>query len=739
MKLTHKGLDISDKDISEAIEFFYKKMSKRLNMPKAIDVCGTGGSGLVRINTSTISAIILASLGVKIAKHGNKAASGRFGSFDLLESFGVPIEMESEDLEKIYKDENLAFIYARKFHPYMKHFAEIRKNLGFPTIFNILGPLLNPAFSKKQIIGTTFKDKMEIIAKACINLNKEHVFVVSGADGLDEVTLTDETFVIEAKNGMLKKYRISPKDFGINKCTFKEIKGGGKRLNIKIARDILKGKCKTRHEDLVLINVALALKLDDKASSPREGYKLARQQLKSGEVYKYFTDYIKKSKRLNILNEIVLNKRKEIEAEKKKIKLKEVRSSVNNFKKSISDKNTSIIAEIKFASPSKGKISNKKPIKDIVKRYEELGAKAISVLTDQKYFKGNYEYIKKVKKYSDLPVLCKEFIVDEYQIYKARKFGADAVLLIASILTKNEIKKFMTLARKLKMDSVVEIHNLKELNKILDLRPQIIQINNRSLKSFKIDLNATSRLLKRIPKDIVIISASGMNSFADVFNLPSRVNAALIGTALMEDKFKKIKLLKICGIRNLKQAQFCEKKEVDFIGLNFVPFSKRKISQKNAKEISQKLKKIKKVGVFQNQTISEVNKTAEKFNLDYIQLSGNENLKFIRNCNRPVIKGISVNTVEDLEKANKIAPYVSLILFDAKNPGSGEVFNHNLLKEIKFPYLIAGGINKNNIKKVFNTSNPIGVDVASGIETNGDIDISKINYINNVVKKLSAK
>src|SRR3989338_7680855 len=163
---------ITPEELALAVKFLMGKMTKQYETPFAIDICGTGGSGLPRINTSTISAFILAPSGINIAKHGNKAASGRFGSFDLLENMGIDLSNN--------KAENLTFLYARDYHPVMKHFAEARKEIGTPTFFNLLGPLLNPAQTKKQIIGTAFKDKMELIAETCRLIGKEKVYVVCG-------------------------------------------------------------------------------------------------------------------------------------------------------------------------------------------------------------------------------------------------------------------------------------------------------------------------------------------------------------------------------------------------------------------------------------------------------------------------------------------------------------------------------------------------------------------------------
>ena len=282
---------LNPEELEFCIRFLYDRMPETLNLPDAIDICGTGGSMMQRINTSTISSFVLAALDVKISKHGNNASSGRFGSFDLLEKLGLNIELDKRKLEKIFAKTNLAFIYARMFHPVIKHFTEARKTFGKPTFFNLIGPLLSPSKVKRQIIGTTFKDKMKLIAETCRGLLKEQVFVVCGDDGLDEVTLSGNTHVVELKNGIIDEHVLSPEDFDIDGCDFSEIEGGDADFNEQIALDILNGKCKSRHADLVFVNCALALKLYGKVDDLKEGYEMAKTVCDKGKAYEKLLEY----------------------------------------------------------------------------------------------------------------------------------------------------------------------------------------------------------------------------------------------------------------------------------------------------------------------------------------------------------------------------------------------------------------------------------------------------------------
>lgn len=499
---------VKAKDVTLFVNFMRKHMSGKVKMPGAIDVCGTGGSGLPRINTSTISAFLLARMGIKVAKHGNRAASGRFGSFDLLEAMGVPNN---------FRDKNLAFIFARDFHPAMKCFAEARIKIGKPTIFNILGPLLNPADPKMQIIGTSFEEQMRAMAEACKMLGKKRVMVVRGEDGLDEVTLTGRTKVVELKDGKIAEYFVSPVDFGLKKANFKDIAGGDKNFNLKIALKILSGKCKSRHADLVYMNCAMAMKLVGITDDLKEAYEMIKNQG-------------------NFLEKIA--------------KIKHLNKSDRNFTNALKRHGTAIIAEIKRTSPSAGTIFRGDfDAAEIAKEYEKNGASAISVVTDEKFFDGSFDYLRAAKMATKkIPILCKDFIIHEYQIYKAREYGANAVLLITNLLSVKRLKELIKTAKTLGMECLVEIHDKIDLKKALDCGAKIIGINNRDLRTFIVDLNTTNRLIRLIPKGKIIVSESGIHSSQDLKRLNKRVNAALIGSAFMStknlknkfDEFKKI-------------------------------------------------------------------------------------------------------------------------------------------------------------------------------------------------------
>lgn len=245
-----------------------------------------------------------------------------------------------------------------------------------------------------------------------------------------------------------------------------------------------------------------------------------------------------------ILDKIISYKREEIKRDKAITPLAELEKrlasapKVRKFKAAISKTNKiNLIAEVKKASPSKGVIREDFDPVRIAKIYESNGASALSVLTDEKFFQGSLSYLIQIREAVKLPILRKEFIIDEYQIYQSRVFGADAILLIVACLTSDELKRLYNLATDLKLDSLVEVHTVVELKTALEVGCEIIGINNRDLKTFHTDINTTFRLKELIPDDRIVVSESGINSALDVIKLKScHINAILVGEALMKEK-----------------------------------------------------------------------------------------------------------------------------------------------------------------------------------------------------------
>lgn len=258
------------------------------------EIVGTGGDNAHSFNISTTSALVCAAGGMMIAKHGNRAASSKCGTADCLEALGVNIEQSPELCEKLLREVGMCFFFAQKYHASMKYVGAIRKELGFRTVFNILGPLTNPGSPKRQLLGVYDEYLVEPLAQVLINLGVERGMVVYGKDKLDEISMSAPTAVCEFKDGWFKTYTICPEDFGLERCTKADLEGGTPEENAKITRDILNGE-KGHKRNAVLLNAGAALYIGGKAESMQDGVKLAAEIIDSGKAAKTLEKLIKLS------------------------------------------------------------------------------------------------------------------------------------------------------------------------------------------------------------------------------------------------------------------------------------------------------------------------------------------------------------------------------------------------------------------------------------------------------------
>ncbi len=248
------------------------------------EIVGTGGDNAHSFNISTTSAIVAAAGGMKVAKHGNRAASSLCGTADCLEALGVNIQQDPDKCIELLEKAGMCFFFAQKYHSSMKYVGAIRKELGFRTVFNILGPLTNPASPKMQLLGVYDEYLVEPLAQVLVNLGVTRGMVVYGTDKLDEISLSAPTKICEIKDGWFKSYTIEPEDFGFKKCSKEDLRGGTPEENANITKEILKG-AKGPKRDAVLLNAGASLYIGGKAESFKDGIKLAAELIDSGKAY----------------------------------------------------------------------------------------------------------------------------------------------------------------------------------------------------------------------------------------------------------------------------------------------------------------------------------------------------------------------------------------------------------------------------------------------------------------------
>ena len=448
------------------------------------------------------------------------------------------------------------------------------------------------------------------------------------------------------------------------------------------------------------------------------------------------------------------------------------------FEVALRQQDFNFICEVKKASPSKGIIAEHFPYLDIAKEYEVAGAAAISVLTEPDFFKGDKTYLQEIASTVKIPVLRKDFIIDEYQIYQAKVWGASAILLICACLDVPTLTKFRELADSLGLSSLVEAHDEAEVQMAIDCGARIIGVNNRNLKDFTVDVQNSVRLRNLVEDDVIFVSESGLETPEDIQVLrDNNIGVALMGETFMRSSNKVEKLaylygptyytpkIKMCGISKVETIPAIVDAKPDYMGLVFAP-SKRQVTVDQAKTLVEELHKqyanrynrdaeqysnqtlihqefIKTVGIFVNETIDNLVAIATEVNLDAVQLHGDEDEAFIQSLkertNVEVWKAVQIRSAADAEAW--IDSSADMLLFDAyhkdERGGTGEVFDWSCLDEFERPFMLAGGIDSTNVARAIRTVRPYGIDISSGIETEGVKDNEKIKAFTNIVRTIA--
>ena len=442
------------------------------------------------------------------------------------------------------------------------------------------------------------------------------------------------------------------------------------------------------------------------------------------------------------------------------------------FEVALRQQDFNFICEVKKASPSKGIIAEHFPYLDIAKEYEVAGAAAISVLTEPGFFKGDKKYLQEIASTVKIPVLRKDFIIDEYQIYQAKVWGASAILLICACLDVPTLTKFRELADSLGLSSLVEAHDEHEVQMAINCGARIIGVNNRNLKDFTVDVQNSVRLRNLVQDDVIFVSESGLETPEDIQVLrDNNIGVALMGETFMRSPNKVEKLaylygstyytpkVKMCGISKVETIPAVVEAKPDYMGLVFAP-SKRQVTVDQAKTLVEELHKqytkrynngaeqsnndeIKTVGIFVNETLDNLVTIATEVNLDAVQLHGDEDEAFIQSLkertNVEVWKAVQIRSAADAEAW--IDSRADMLLFDAyhkdERGGTGEVFDWSCLDEFERPFMLAGGIDSTNVARAIRTVRPYGIDISSGIETDGVKDDEKIKAFTNIVRTIA--
>ncbi len=295
------ALRVRGESVGEIVGFAraMRRFAEKVKAPEGVvDTCGTGGDAKGTINISTAAAFVARGAGVVIAKHGNRAATSLAGSADVLEALGAEIGLGPEEVGRCIEEVGLGFMFARTHHPAMRYVAPVRAELPFRTVFNLLGPLTNPAGAKRQLVGVFHGDYVRPVAEALKELGAEKALVVHGTDGLDEITVTAPTLAAEVSDGEVTEYEISPEQFGLARHSPDGLLGGDASLNARVMRDVLSGEEEGAARDVILLNAGAAIYVAGMIQTLEEGVRLAEGSIESGAATEALEDFVRVTRRL---------------------------------------------------------------------------------------------------------------------------------------------------------------------------------------------------------------------------------------------------------------------------------------------------------------------------------------------------------------------------------------------------------------------------------------------------------
>ena len=467
-----------------------------------------------------------------------------------------------------------------------------------------------------------------------------------------------------------------------------------------------------------------------------------------------------------ILREILDRKREEVARRRREVPLARLRAEAaqapppRDFVAALSGPNLALIAEVKRASPSKGLLRADFDPVDLARRYEANGAAAISVLTDGPFFGGSLEHLRAVRRRVRLPLLRKDFILDPYQVYEARAAGADALLLIVAALDDATLQALYRLTRRLGMAALVEVHDEAELARALRIGPRLIGVNNRDLRTFRVDLGTTARLRPQVPRGVLLVAESGIRGRSDAEGLAAAgADAILVGEALVRaaDPGRKARefttppiphpplrprgsgqrgpRIKVCGLTTLEDARRAAEAGADFLGFVFYPRSPRFVRPERVAAITAALRAEfgadapRFVGVFVDAPAEEVRAVLDAAGLDLAQLHGREPPALVEALHPRAFKALRPRSPEEAEAMAEVyraalpdAATLPQLLVDAYHPirpgGTGLRADWGIARELarRFRLLLAGGLTPENVGEAIVQVRPWGVDVSSGVE-----------------------
>jgi len=559
--------------------------------PGSIDLCGTGGDGKGTFNVSTTSAFVTAAAGIPVAKHGNRGVSSNSGSYDVLSALNIPVGQGPDRVQRCLFQTGMGFLFAPIFNPTMRNVAQVRREIGMRTLFNLLGPMVNPAGVDTQLIGVFDIAAGPMMARTLSRTGSKRIMIVNGG-GMDEISICGETRIVEMEDGKVTEYSLRPGDVGLDEAEIEEVMGGGSNANARIMLSVLKGEQSPR-SDMVALNAGAAIYIAGGTQDIEGGIQVAKRMLRSGKALRSLStfssvlmDMEEESQRqtdpsaligrklmpnvlrerchsvVEALTEDLLKRDRgqlmshldpEILANPITLTLlvlsrllgtendgwtsaRSYQADVRFSEAIMRQRGISVIAEYKPNSPTMSPLIAAPDLNHFLSVGERCGIAGVSVLAEDLFFGGGNALFSKARSHTTLPMIYKDFVVTEEQVSIAREVGADAVLLIARCLSHEGLDELVFHSVKNGIEPLVEIHDLRDLQKLESCqcysKLPMVGVNARDLASLEVDLDRLSSLKRFLPADSVKVAESGVSGPHDLETLRG-YDAVLIGSHFM--------------------------------------------------------------------------------------------------------------------------------------------------------------------------------------------------------------
>jgi anthranilate phosphoribosyltransferase len=760
------------RETAEEIRGFARAMrglARRPDLPdgiRPVDVVGTGGDGSGSLNLSTGSALLAAACGLPVVKHGNRSVSSRCGSADVLEALGLGLPLDERAAGRCLRETGFAFLFAPHYHPAMKALVPVRKALGVRTVFNILGPLTNPAEPPFMVVGAFSPQVAELMAQALSGLPIERAFVVHGEPGWDEATPCGPFLLFDVRPGSVEREERDPADAGLPRCNPRDLAGGDAADNAAALRDAITGT-EGPHLDALALGAGLALEVSGSVATMALGVAAARAAVQAGDGGRLLErigrfgdgEGIGEARHSDFLSRMVAGSNRRVRdamagESPGNLRLRALETPVPPGLGPAEPPGAfDLLAEVKRRAPSGGSLraATTGEVAELAAGYARAGAVAISILTEPEEFGGDLADLRAAASAAPtVPVMRKDFVTHPYQVYEARAAGAGGVLLILRILDSATLAECVKAAAECGLFVLLEAFDEADLQRAgpaaelcrREGTQVLVGLNCRDLATLDVDISRFADLIDRFPRGVRRVAESGVLGPAEARRIAALgYDAVLVGSALMRSEdppgaaaemlaAARDSVLgtgsvwvKICGLNSAAAVLAVTECGADAAGFVFAD-SPRRVSPGRAHELAALLPpNVERVAVFHNASADRIGEVLSEFEADIVQCEPVEEA-----IEAVVERGTAFLPVlhdrPDLDRQADVAAALqggaapAAVLEAAGKGGSGARPDWNRAAALarRIPLVLAGGLGPDNVADAILAVRPYGVDVSSGVE-----------------------